>query len=235
MKGIAIAAILLSVIFGVSFGVTVEQGRAYLDEKSIESAKRWEDTMASFQRWDSKTTFPENAILFIGSSSINGWATRECFADLPVINRGFGGSVYSDIIYWAEVLLKPYNPKIVVFYSGDNDPGIGKSPEKIVEDFKMVYAITRSMYPDAQVVVMATKISESRLRLKEAYIQANSLLKEFADDSSRLHYFDSASLLLDEEGKPDSNLYKSDKLHLNDKGYEIWSKHLKTLLKSLLE
>ena len=213
---------------------TIQQGRAYMDEKCIENTQRWADTMANFRRWDSKNSFPSDAVLFIGSSSINGWATSQYFPSLPVINRGFGGSVYADIIYWADTLIKPYNPKLVVYYSGDNDPLRGKSPETIAEDFKMVYSITKEMYPDVPVIVMATKLSESRMNMAEGFTKANSLLKDFADQTDKLYYFDSATLLLDDEGNPDPKLFKSDKLHLSDEGYQIWADNLEPLIKSLL-
>ena len=110
-------------------------GNSAAEDSTQESAARWADAMKNFQTWDSKNSFPKDAVLFVGSSSIVRWKTRECFPDLPVINRGFGGSIYSDIIYYADIVIFPYDPKLIVLYSGGNDPLRGKSPEDIRNDF----------------------------------------------------------------------------------------------------
>jgi hypothetical protein len=58
---------------------------------------KWEKDIQAFELWDRKNSFPADAVLFVGSSSIRMWETRQCFPDLPVINRGFGGSQISEI------------------------------------------------------------------------------------------------------------------------------------------
>ncbi len=213
----------------------IENAKRKLDDKSVEAAKRWDNVMSDFRRWDSENAFPEAGILFVGSSSINLWKTRECFPDLPVINRGFGGSIYSDIIYWAETLIAPYDPEIIVFYSGDNDPYRGKTPTQIFGDFRLLTSLVWQLYPETDIIVMATKFSQSREDKRKAFTDANRLFEEYAEKKQKLHYFDSASILLDDQGKPDANLYRDDKLHLNDAGYEIWSKKLRPLIGSITE
>lgn len=52
---------------------------------------RWEANIRRFEQ-DRQKFPPKGGILFIGSSSIVGWKLDEYFPDLPVINRGFGGS-----------------------------------------------------------------------------------------------------------------------------------------------
>ena len=65
---------------------------------------------------------PENAFLFIGSSSIRLWKTlEEDMKPLKIINRGFGGAQISHVIHHFEVIVKPYNPKAIVFFCGTND------------------------------------------------------------------------------------------------------------------
>ena len=60
--------------------------------------ERFAKDIKTFAVWDSKNTFPENAILFVGSSSVRYWSTATAFPDRPIINRGFGGSEISDVI-----------------------------------------------------------------------------------------------------------------------------------------
>ena len=63
---------------------------------------RFAETIARFAAWDRQNSFPERAVLFVGSSSIAGWPTAERFPGLPVINRGIGGSQISDFNHFIE-------------------------------------------------------------------------------------------------------------------------------------
>ena len=57
-------------------------------------------SIGSFIQWDKKNSVPQDPIVFVGSSSIRKWPTAEYFPDLPIINRGFGGSHISDVNYY---------------------------------------------------------------------------------------------------------------------------------------
>ena len=72
-----------------------------VEQINLESARQWAETIAQFQRRDRQNTFPTDAVLFVGSSSIAFWPTKALFPEFPVINRGFGGSIYSDLIHYA--------------------------------------------------------------------------------------------------------------------------------------
>ncbi len=213
---------------------TNEPAAQVVESESEKSIKRWADAMEQFRRWDAKNSFPCDAVLFVGSSSIVGWPTRESFPDLPVINRGFGGSIYSDIIFHVDTVIFPYNPKLIVFYSGDNDPFRGKSPEQIADDFNQLIAIVRQKLPKVPAIVMATKLSESRMDRAQGFIEANAMLKAAADADDLLYYFDSASLLLKADGNPNPDFFKDDKLHLNAKGYAIWSENIRPLIDQII-
>ena len=69
---------------------------------------RFESEIAAFEAWDHQNSFPHDAILFVGSSSIRLWQTAESFPDLPVINRGFGGSTHRR----RQPLRRPHRPQI---------------------------------------------------------------------------------------------------------------------------
>ena len=48
---------------------------------------------------DKKDFPPKNAVLFVGSSSFRGWKTlKEDMEGMTVINRGFGGSTFPDLL-----------------------------------------------------------------------------------------------------------------------------------------
>jgi hypothetical protein len=55
--------------------------------------------------------------------SMRMWQNRiqEDLAGLTVIPRGFGGSHFSDLIYYAERIIFPYKPRAILIYEGDAD------------------------------------------------------------------------------------------------------------------
>src|SRR5262245_25461510 len=93
--------------------------------------ERFAHDIRDFAAWDRQNVYPHDSILFIGSSSIDKWQTAEAFPGLPIMNRGFGGSQISDVNHFFDDVVTKYRPKIIVFYSGDNDTQAGKSPQQI--------------------------------------------------------------------------------------------------------
>ena len=42
-----------------------------------ETYEHWEKNIRAFELWDSKNSYPDDAVLFVGSSSIVMWKTRD--------------------------------------------------------------------------------------------------------------------------------------------------------------
>ena len=114
--------------------LSVAAGQA--DKKSALRAHRFESQIRAYEAADRKEPPPKGAVLFLGSSSIRLWKVKNNFPDLVALNRGFGGSQIADSIHFAERIVFPYEPKVIVFYAGDNDIAGGKSPERVAADFR---------------------------------------------------------------------------------------------------
>ena len=63
--------------------------------------------------------------------------------------------------------------------------------------------------------------------------QANRLIKMYTDSDNMQYYADTATPMLDRQGKPLGDLFVDDSLHLSKKGYDLWSEILKPILDSL--
>lgn len=200
-----------------------------------DGVSRWEETIQVFERWDRKNSFPSSAVLFVGSSSIRMWRTRECFEEFGIINRGFGGSQISDVNYFAGRIVLRYEPKVIVFYAGDNDIAGGKSARRVFDDYVKFVKLVHEELPGTKIIFMSIKPSGSRWSFWDVMNKANMMIKDYSDRDKRLFYFDAATVLLDGDGKPKSELFLSDKLHLNDKGYEVWTKLLRPVIKEALK
>ncbi|MEN6332762.1 MAG: SGNH/GDSL hydrolase family protein [Phycisphaerales bacterium] len=195
---------------------------------------RFAGEIKAFAEWDSRNAVPAAPVLFAGSSTARMWRTHESFPDLPIVNRGFGGSHISDVIHYAEQVVLPYKPRAIVFYAGDNDIAGGKSAQRVADDYRKFVSLVHAKLPAVKIVFLSIKPSGQRWSLWSEMQRANSLVRDFCKQDERLFYADLATPLLDADGKPKADLFLADRLHLNPQGYAIWAKALRPLLDEVL-
>jgi lysophospholipase L1-like esterase len=193
---------------------------------------RFADEIAAFEAWDRQNAFPRACILFAGSSSIRMWPTAQSFPDLPVINRGFGGSHISDVNHYVEQVVLKYRPRVVVFYAGDNDVDSGKSPEQVLADFKVFVAKVHERLPDTRILYLPIKPSILRWQKWPQMSATNALVKQFIEQNDQLAYVDAATPMLGPDGQPRREFFLDDGLHMNAAGYQLWAGILASLLQT---
>jgi lysophospholipase L1-like esterase len=194
---------------------------------------RFDSAFADFAKWDTKNYVPDNGIVFVGSSSIVRWNSAEAFPDLPIINRGFGGSQASDAIPWVEEAVIQYDPDIVVYYEGDNDTEAGKGAEQIFEDVRDFTEAVLAADPTTQVVLLSVKPSPRRWQWQSVMLDTNAMMKRYAEMLPTVHYVDVATPMLGRDGQPIPNLYVQDRLHMTQAGYDVWNRVLGPVLHQL--
>ena len=77
------------------------------------------------------------------------------YPDYKVINRGFGGSQIADSVYYADRIIIPYKPRLIVLQAGTNDINAGKSPEQVLADFKAFVEKVRAKLPDTRIAFLS--------------------------------------------------------------------------------
>lgn len=138
----------------------------------------WQAEIDAFAHIDRLQTPPENAVLFVGSSSFRLWENlRESFPHLKIINRGFGGSHLQDVNYFFAQIVLPYQPKTIVVYGGDNDLGDGATPEKVAADYQQFAAMTHEHLPQSRILYVSPKASPSRWHLAANFRRTNALIQ----------------------------------------------------------
>lgn len=192
---------------------------------------RFAGQIEDFDSLDMVKPVPENCVLFIGSSSMRMWKTAEStFQEYNVINRGFGGSQHSDVLYYFSRLVLRYRPSKIVFYEGDNDVAAGKSPERILSDFKKVVDLVEKYLPETELGFIAIKPSPKRWEMAPKMIEANNLIRDYCDTNPKLTFIDVWPKMVNAKGAK-QKLFLEDMLHMNEKGYKIWTKKVKPFLK----
>ena len=189
------------------------------------SSADWEQDMQRFAAADAVAPPPKQAVLLIGSSSIRFWDTLAAdFPGVPVINRGFGGSEIRDSTWYADRIVVPYAPRMIVLYAGDNDLASGRSPLQLRDDFRAFVARVRHDLPRVKIAYIANKPSPSRVRLLPAQRQANSLIRQDIATMKGVQFIDIFTPMLDAQGQPREELFLEDRLHMNPAGYELWKR-----------
>jgi lysophospholipase L1-like esterase len=191
------------------------------------------DEINEFKRLDSKN-FPEKGrILFTGSSSIRFLDSLDKNMEpLKVLNRGFGGAQISHVIHHFEDIVKPYNPKAIVFFCGTNDLTALKTPEETVHDLKKFLSLVRNEFGNIKVYIIGIKPSVDRLYLEKEERIFNSSINLLASEDIYIEYINVWDSMLNPDGTRMPELYIEDGLHMNQKGYDIWTRLVrKSLLK----
>jgi hypothetical protein len=151
---------------------------------------------------------------------------------LDVINRGFGGSQFSDLDEYAKRIVVAYRPRAVVVYEGDNDldASSSKTPEIVVEDFRKFVQIVHAELPETWIYIVSIKPSYLRWNQWPKMKAANKMMQDYAATQQRVQYIDVATPMFDADGKLPRDLFKADGRHPTPKLYAMWTSAIKPIL-----
>ena len=192
----------------------------------------WEDIQA-FKKADSVVFPPKNAILFIGSSSFTMWKdVQEDFPGYKIINRAFGGSTLLDQIRYVNDVVVPYSPKQVIIYCGENDLAASDTVDgrDIARRFQRLFTLIRNKFPKTQVSYISMKPSPSRELLQKKMIIGNEQIRKYLSSKKRTAFIDVYREMINDEGKPRTDIFLDDNLNMNKAGYAIWKKAIEPYL-----
>lgn len=177
-----------------------------------------------FKNWANTDLTPrQTATLCIGSSSMRLWRTlAEDLVPLELINRGFGGSQMSDVLVFQSYFNR-FEAERIIVYQGDNDLAQSDNIDKFIDECRSFVKSIHSTRADTSIYFISIKPSIRRAVRTSVYAEANARLKVFCDSDDRLHYIDIFTPMLDEAGNPRAELMADDMLHINAKGYALWT------------
>lgn len=218
MKRFLLSAVLLS---------SLAWNAAFAAETNHNFAK-WEKDMVAFEQSDQTNPPPQNAILFIGSSSIRLWKTLAAdFPEAKVINRGFGGSEIADSTHFADRILFPYHPRKIFLRAGGNDLWAGKSADEVFRDYTQFVETVHARLPAAVIYFIGWNPTLARWSQLDKEKSLNQQVQGFIKGKPYLKYIETSDMVLGADGKPRAELFVSDKLHFSPAGYELLVKRVR--------
>lgn len=220
-------------LFQIAFFLTLVNGLFAQTEPTApgETTEKKKSAVERFEEQDKKEAPPQDAILFIGSSSIARWnSVGKDMAPLKVINRGISGLTTGAMLPLIPRIVTPYKPRIIVYYCGDNDIAKKSDPDIPLGNFKEFVKTVKKDIPGVQIIYMSIKPSPARWKNWDATKKCNSLIKEYSSSESGITFVDAASCLLGKDESPNTAYYQKDALHLSPEGYAEWTKIIKPIL-----
>jgi len=198
-----------------------------------QTAEKWDPAIAKFEAQDRLAPPPKDGVVFIGASSIVRWNLPEYFPELgaEAINRGFGGSESVDSVRYVNRIVIPYDPRVVVYYAGDNDVERNVPASEIAHQFALFEQKVHDALPETKVIFISIKPSIRRWKWIDTIRTANAVVKAYCLKTPHTQFVDIEQQMLGADGKPNPELLVPDGLHMTPAGYRIWTDALRPLLK----
>ena len=174
--------------------------------------------------------------VMIGDSITHSWSKYpEAFLGSNLLNLGFPGDRTQNVLWRIRNgALDAISPKLVTLMIGTNhmhDAKAGYPPDEPNDIFSGIQAIVNEVaqrLPESKLIIFSVfprKPDTANERVKAV----NAMLPQLAD-GKRIEHRDLSRWFLSEKGQLNQTLYKSDLLHLNDRGYRVWATALQPLL-----
>lgn len=235
----ALLAIASITFASVAFAQAAENSQATSetpDAASIIEASRtatvekWEDDIKKLEALDSEQVDPADGILFVGSSSIRRWDTiADDMKPWNTIRRGYGGAKFTDLAVYIDRLIANHDYKALVIFVGNDISGreTDRTPAEVGALFKYVTDRALAAKPGKHIFYIEITPTSSRFQAWDAISAGNQKIRQYCQTQPMLHYIDTAKQYLTPGGRPNDKLFVGDQLHLNEDGYQLWSKIIK--------
>lgn len=188
--------------------------------QSPELAAKFEAKVVEYEAADRVTPPPKDAILFAGDSQFYRWKTIH--EDLPgytLINRGIDSFQFRDLLHYADRLVLPYAPRLIVLHVGGNDVHNGRTPVQVLEDFKTFVRRVRAKYPTVPIVYSSITPGPGRWDEAPQRRETNRVIREYVATRTDLEFVDLWAAMLTADGRPREDIWVEDRVHPNHAGY----------------
>ena len=202
----------------------------------------WQESMEESVREYEKEPLHKGQIVFYGPSYFTRWCPK--YGMMPmrdalpgasgapcVVNRGFGSSCAEHQLYYYARMVRPLDPKVLVYQSHANGPSFGYTEEESWELAQRVIAWAMTDFPGIRICLVGANASRDMTEEKLAEFRAyNAKLKAFAENLPNGRFIDQ----LEVTRLWDASYYVEDGVHYNQEGYKLYADFFKEALKEEL-
>lgn len=166
-------------------------------------------------------------VLFLGDSLTESGNWQRRFGDLTIVNAGRSGNTTTDVLDRLDDVVA-VAPATILLMIGTNDLGMRATVEQVVRGIEnILYRLHRDL-PHTRVVVQSILPRE---RERQEFVhQVNIHVRQFAP-SVKAEFLDLWPLFADEDGGLGAE-WSTDRLHLNEAGYDVWAEALRPVLEA---
>lgn len=216
---------LLGGVFVIALSATEPVAEEGQRTKVAPRVARWESTIKNFESLDARTPPPRDAVLLVGGSNARRWTdVDKSFPNHRIINRGFGGARLTEILHFADRIVLPYAPKVIVVNAGGNDLNAGSTPAQVRETAESFIAAVRVKLPKTQIhflglpyVRRTSTNPEGRALIR----RFNEELAKLAEKQPKVTFIDLAPAFLDDGSNFRPDLFVKDGTHFSHRGYAL--------------
>ncbi|CAG2170020.1 unnamed protein product [Oppiella nova] len=175
-------------------------------------------------------------IVFVGDSITHLWQSRgkvvwdKYYAARHAYNYGIRGDQTQHVIY--RIQNQEFDglyPRVTILMIGTNNAYGGNTVEDIAHGVNETVKQLLGKMPNTELILLGVLPRPEPLGAKVK--QVNELIAKLNNDKN-VFFLDMWSAY-ETDGKQHTELYVKDKLHLNEKGYEVWQQTMEPLLKKL--
>ena len=205
--------------------------------------EKWQESMEDKILEYEQEPIIKGQIVFYGPSNFTRWAAYR--GNTPIreavlghsgnkccINRGFGSSCTEHHLYYYPRMVRPLEPKVLVYSPGyGNGATFGYSPEEIWDLAQRVMEYAMEDFPDLKIYLCGLNLYKSRNKANyEKLVEYDSWLREYANTHSFCTYIDEANY----EPLHRDDIIEDDGVHYNNEGYKIYAELFREALKDEL-
>jgi lysophospholipase L1-like esterase len=183
-----------------------------------------------------------NIDLLLDGDSITDWWTRngkdafaKYFGSIKTANFAVAGERTEQILWGLQNGEgQGFQPKAIMLMIGTNNMGINTAPE-IAEGVGAIVLEMRKDFPNAKILLLAIfPRGDPGDPVRAKIAEVNQIIAKL-DDQQHVFYLDIGSKFLDENGVFLPGAFLSDKLHPQEKGYEIWGEAVQEPLANMMK
>ncbi len=181
-------------------------------------------------------------LLMIGDSITHGWEQAgkpvwdQYYADRNALNLGFSGDRTEHVIWRIQNgAVDQIDPRLAVIMIGTNNTGHRKeNPDHTAAGIKRIIEELQLRLPNMKILLLGVfpRGESADNPLRQINDKINGQIKAFADDET-VWYLDISDQFLEEDGTLPQSIMP-DRLHPNQKGYQIWAEAMEPVIQKLL-